>query len=144
MFISHDDVDHTGNLNVLMDLAPNATLLVNWFMATRMGASLEVSPTRQRWVGDGDSFDVGDRTLHAIRPPIFDSPTTRGLYDPTTGFYWTSDSFATPMLTPVRDVAEMDEEFCSCRPELRSQACSPDELPSQRPRLFLAGSSGRC
>ena len=111
VFISHDDVDHTGNLNMLMDLAPNATLLVNWFMATRMGASLEVSPTRQRWIGDGDSFHVGDRTLHAIRPPIFDSPTTRGLYDPTTGFYWTSDSFATPMLTPVRDVAEMDEEF---------------------------------
>jgi flavorubredoxin len=111
VFISHDDVDHTGNLNTLMELAPNATLLVDWFMVTRMGASLEVAPTRQRWIGDGDSFSAGDRALYAIRPPIFDSPTTRGLYDPTTGFYWSSDSFATPMLTPVRDVAEMDEEF---------------------------------
>ena len=63
VFISHDDVDHTGNLNMLMDVAPNATLLVNWFMATRMGASLEVSPTRQRWIGDGDSFSAGDRAL---------------------------------------------------------------------------------
>ena len=25
VFISHDDVDHTGNLNALMELAPNAT-----------------------------------------------------------------------------------------------------------------------
>jgi flavorubredoxin len=79
VFISHDDVDHTGNLNALMERAPNATLVINWFMTTRMGASLEVPPTRQRWVGDGEGLDVGDRVLQAVRPPIFDSPTTRGL-----------------------------------------------------------------
>ena len=42
VFISHDDVDHTGNLNALMEAAPNATLIINWFMTERMGASLEV------------------------------------------------------------------------------------------------------
>ena len=85
VFISHDDVDHTGNVNALMDACPNATLIVNWFMTERMGASLAVPPTRQRWIDDGGTFDVGDRTLVALRPPIFDSPTTRGLFDPTTG-----------------------------------------------------------
>jgi hypothetical protein len=78
VFISHDDVDHTGNVNALMDAAPNATLVVNWFMTKRMGATLEVPPTRQRWIGDGDVLDVGDRTLHAVRPPIFDSPRPAG------------------------------------------------------------------
>ena len=73
-----------------------------------MGESLEVPLTRQRWVGDGEGLDVGDRILRAIRPPVFDSPTTRGLYDPTTGVYWASDSFATPMLAPVRTVDEID------------------------------------
>ncbi len=68
-------------------------------------------PTRQRWIDDGDTFDVGDRTLVALRPPIFDSPTTRGLFDPSTGCYWASDSFATPMLSPNRDVAEIDADF---------------------------------
>jgi flavorubredoxin len=111
VFISHDDVDHTGNVNALMDAAPNATLVVNWFIAERMGRSLAVPPTRQRWVGDGERLDVGDRTLRAIRPPVFDSPTTRGLYDPTTGVYWTSDAFATPLLEPARDVSELDPEF---------------------------------
>jgi flavorubredoxin len=113
VFISHDDVDHTGNLNTLMDAAPNATLVINWFMTARMGASLAVPPTRQRWVGDGESLDVGDRTLRAVRPPIFDSPTTRGLFDPVTGVYWSSDSFATPMAVPVRTVAELDRGFWS-------------------------------
>jgi flavorubredoxin len=62
-------------------------------------------------VGDGEALDVGDRVLHAVRPPIFDSPTTRGLYDPTTGVYWSSDSFATPMPVPVRSIAELEQDF---------------------------------
>ena len=110
VFLSHDDVDHTGNVNALMAACPNATLVSNWFMVERMTASLEVPLTRQRWVDDRGSFDAGDRTLHAIRPPIFDSPTTRGLYDPTTGFYWASDSFATPMAVPVTDVADLEAD----------------------------------
>ena len=111
LFISHDDVDHTGNVNALMELAPNATLVVNWFMGERMGASLEVSPLRQRWIGDGEILDAGDRKLLAIRPPVFDSPTTRGLFDTTTGVYWASDSFATPMLHVARNVDEIDPGF---------------------------------
>jgi flavorubredoxin len=110
VFISHDDVDHTGNVNALLEHACNATLIVNWFMTERMGASLEIPPTRQRWVGDGEAIDVGDRVLRTVRPPIFDSPTTRGLYDPTTGVYWGSDAFAAPMPAPVADVADLDPE----------------------------------
>src|SRR5215217_4584579 len=68
VFISHDDIDHTGNLNVLMELWPNATLIINWFMTERMGGSLEVPPTRWRWIGDGETFSVGDRVLAAVRP----------------------------------------------------------------------------
>jgi flavorubredoxin len=111
LYISHDDVDHTGNVNELMRLAPNATLVINWFMAERMGASLQVSPLRQRWLGDGEILDVGDRKLMTIRPPVFDSPTTRGLFDTTTGVYWASDSFATPMLHVARNVDELDPGF---------------------------------
>jgi flavorubredoxin len=110
VFISHDDVDHTGNVNALMAAAPNPTLVINWFMAERMGASLDVAPTRWRWVGDGEAIDVGDRVLRTVRPPVFDSPTTRGLFDPTTGVYWASDSFAAPMPVPVRWASELDAD----------------------------------
>ncbi|QYG95076.1 MBL fold metallo-hydrolase [Iamia sp. SCSIO 61187] len=108
VFISHDDVDHTGNVNALMAAAPNATLVIDWFMQERMGASLDVAPSRWRWLRDGDALDVGDRTLHLVRPPIFDSPTTRGLFDPTTEVYWASDAFASPMATPVHRVADLE------------------------------------
>jgi flavorubredoxin len=108
VFISHDDVDHTGNVNALLDATPNATLVIDWFMQERMGASLAVPASRWRWVMDGDTFDVGDRTLQIVRPPVFDSGTTRGLFDPTTGVYWGSDSFASTMATPVTNVADLD------------------------------------
>jgi flavorubredoxin len=125
VFLSHDDVDHTGNVNALMDACPNATLVSNWFMVERMTASLAVPLTRQRWVDDGGSLDVGDRTLLAVRPPIFDSPTTRGLFDPSTGCYWSSDSFATPMLTPIATVDELDADFWSDGMHMFHQYVSP-------------------
>jgi flavorubredoxin len=125
VFISHDDIDHTGNLNELMARCPNATLVINWFMVQRMGESLTAPPSRWRWVGDGETLDVGDRILHAVRPPIFDSPTTRGLYDPTTGVYWASDAFATPMLTPIRDVAELDHDVWTAGIATFSRYVSP-------------------
>jgi LAO/AO transport system kinase len=40
VFISHDDVDHTGNLNALMEAAPNATVIINWFYTRSKGSIL--------------------------------------------------------------------------------------------------------
>lgn len=111
LFISHDDIDHTGNVTALMERATNATIVVNWFMVERMGPTLEVPLSRMRWVGDGESLAVGDRVLHAVRPPVFDAPTTRGLFDPTTGVYWASDSFAAPMTDLVVNASELDKGF---------------------------------
>lgn len=79
VFITHDDIDHTGNMAALMEAAPNATLIVDWFMV------------------EG-----------AVRPPVYDSPTTRGLFDPRTGVYWASDAFASPMATLATNAEQLD------------------------------------
>jgi hypothetical protein len=44
---------------------------------------------------------VGDRRLHAVLPPLFDAPTSRGLYDDSTGVLWAADSFACPTPGPL-------------------------------------------
>lgn len=49
--------------------------------------------------------------LPALRPPVYDSPTTRGLFDPTTGLYWSSDTFATPLPEPAAGTADLETEF---------------------------------
>jgi flavorubredoxin len=113
IFLSHDDVDHTGNLDEALTACPNATVVCNWAMVERHTNCFEFPLHRCRWVADGESFDVGDRTLHAIRPPVFDSPTTRGLYDPTTKVFWSVDTFATPLPDASMGIADLDPEFWS-------------------------------
>ena len=111
IFLSHDDVDHTGNLEQTMEACPNATLVCNWAMVERHTNCFDFPIERCRWVMDGESLDIGDRTLLALRPPVYDSPTTRGLFDPTTGLYWSSDTFATPLPDPAAAIADLDPEF---------------------------------
>jgi flavorubredoxin len=111
IFISHDDVDHTGNLDEALSACPNAQLVCNWAMVERHTNCFDFPHHRCRWVMDGESFEVGDRTLHALRPPVFDSPTTRGLFDPTTRVFWAVDTFATPLPDPHAGIADLDQEF---------------------------------
>ena len=111
IFLSHDDTDHTGNLELTLEMCPNATLVTSWFASERMMGEMPLPLDRQRWVGDGESFDAGDRRFVAVRPPTFDSPTTRGLYDTSTGVYWASDAFGTPVLGLVDHIDEVPAEM---------------------------------
>lgn len=107
VFLSHDDHDHSGNLTTVMDMCPGATLVTTQFTVERVGRAMELPLHRMRWVNSGESFDVGDRTLVAMRPPVFDSPVTRGLLDTKTGVYWAVDTFASPMFDHLVDIADM-------------------------------------
>jgi len=111
VFLSHDDVDHSGNLDEVMTACPNATLVCNWAMVERHTNCFDFPLDRCRWVMHDESFSVGDRTLYALRPPLYDSPTTRGLFDPTTGVYWAADTFATPLPDPKMAIPDLDPDF---------------------------------
>ncbi|RJQ84208.1 oxygen-binding di-iron domain-containing protein [Amycolatopsis panacis] len=116
VFLSHDDSDHTGNLAEVIEMCPNATLLCSWALVERFGNAYDFPLRRCRWVNDGDSVQAGDRTLVALRPPVYDSPATRGLLDTSTGVYWAADAFATPVpggpgTAPATDVAELDPQL---------------------------------
>ena len=68
IFLSHDDVDHAGNLDEILTACPNARLVCNWAMMERHTNCFGFPLERCQWVMDGESLDVGDRTLHAVRP----------------------------------------------------------------------------
>ncbi len=111
VYLSHDDVDHSGNLDEVMTACPNAQLVCTWAMIERHTNCFNFPLDRCRWVMDGETLDIGDRTLQLFRPPVYDSPTTRGIYDPTTRVYWGVDTFATPLPDHNLGVADLDEEF---------------------------------
>jgi flavorubredoxin len=107
VFVSHDDVDHIGNLEQVMEACPEATLVASWAITERHANALNFPLPQCRWLNDGEGFDAGDRRLRAVRPPVYDSPTTRGLFDERTGVYWAADCFAAPM--PAAPCARMSD-----------------------------------
>src|SRR4051812_1107490 len=111
IFLSHDDADHIGSLFDVLERCPQATLVTNWFSVERMAGDGLLPLDRLRLVNGGESFDAGDRTLAAVVPPNYDSPTTRGLYDPTTGVYWGGDAFATFVPGAVDNIDELEAGF---------------------------------
>lgn len=95
IFVTHLDTDHSGNLLEALDRCPNARAVTSPGESFRVIASLGIPAERLRIVDE--EFDVGDRVLRAVRPPVYDSPYTRGLLDPVTGVYYASDAFCAPM-----------------------------------------------
>jgi len=110
IFLSHDDRDHAGNLLAALEACPNATLVTNWFSVGRMAEEWMTPLDRCRFVNAGERFDVGDRTLTAVRPPVFDNPTTRGIFDDRTGVFWSVDTFALPISEPCEDCADIPDD----------------------------------
>ena len=97
IFVTHNDSDHSGNLVEVLERCPNARLITSRGESYRCWASFGIPFERMRMVDNGEEFDIGDRTLRAVRPPVYDSPYTRGVYDPTTRVYYASDAFCAPM-----------------------------------------------
>jgi flavorubredoxin len=101
IFLSHDDGDHTGGLADALAMCPTATLVTNFFATERLSLEWALPINRLRWLEPGDSFLAGDRRMRLVLPPIFDGPTTRGLFDERTGVLWSVDSFAAMTTGPV-------------------------------------------
>lgn len=110
VFLTHDDNDHAGNLEQLMEAAPNARLVCNWVACARMEDSWRIPMDRVLWVNPEQSFSAGDRQLSVIRPPIFDSPASLALYDKESETLFSADSFGSIIPQPAQEASDVPKE----------------------------------
>ncbi|UQX04394.1 MBL fold metallo-hydrolase [Streptomyces sp. RerS4] len=112
IWLTHPDRDHTGGLFALLDAAPAARVVTTYGGAGIMSTERPLPLDRVYLLNPGQSFAVGDRTLHAFRPPLFDNPCTVGFYDDRSRTCFSSDCFGGPQPTAEAatgpDVAELD------------------------------------
>jgi flavorubredoxin len=155
VFLSHDDHDHSGNLEAVLELCQNATLVTTHFTLERVSRAMELPMHRMRWINSGESFNAGDRTLVALRPPIFDSPVTRGLFDTKSGVYWAVDTFASGLPDHIVDVADWDHDVWAEMLLMFNRMISPwhtmldaakfnaviDDVAALRPSVVASGHS---
>jgi flavorubredoxin len=112
LFVSHCDNDHAGNMIEALERCANARLVISRGESYRTAACFGIPAERMLLVDHGQTFAAGDRVLAAIRPPVYDSPYSRGLFDPTTGVYYAADAFCAPMPEkPVDWAEEMPQAF---------------------------------
>ena len=107
IWLTHDDSDHTGSLQKIFESSPNVRLVTNSLAALRCSAAWPLPMDRVYWLNPGNKLNVGDRELTAIRPPIFDNPTTIGIFDNKTKAFFSADFFGAIVPARAHDVEEI-------------------------------------
>jgi flavorubredoxin len=110
VWLTHDDSDHTGNLPAVLELAPRAQLVTHAFSALRMAAQWPVPLDRVYAIAPGLSLDVGDRMLHASRPPTYDNPMSMALFDERTRNLFSVDAFGALLPEVVQSLDEVSAD----------------------------------
>ncbi len=109
VWLTHDDADHTGNIQKVLEAAPSARLVANSLAVLRMSTAWPVPMHRVYWLNSGDSIRVGDRKLTAVRPPLFDNPTTIGIYDNKSEAFFSADCFGALIPSPAQNAEDILE-----------------------------------
>ncbi len=116
--LTHPDRDHTGAVFDLLDASPHARLVTTFQSVGDLSAERPVPLDRVYLLNPGQSLQVGDRTLTAFRPPLYDSPATIGFYDDRSQTCFSSDCFGA--LLPSAELAGCSDVGDIPRDQLRS------------------------
>jgi flavorubredoxin len=109
IWLTHDDADHTGNLQRVLAEAPNARLVSFSLAVLRLSSAWPVPMDRVYWLNPQESISAGDRRLTALRPPLFDNPTTIGIYDDKSNAFFSADCFGAIIPSPVQSADDISE-----------------------------------
>ena len=92
IILNHTEPDHSGNLGALLELAPNATV-VGSGQALNYISEITDKKFKTLKVKDGDTIDLGNKTLKIIGAPNLHWPDTIYTYLVEDKLLFTCDSF---------------------------------------------------
>jgi len=125
LWLTHPDQDHVGSLRAILDLAPDLRL-VTTFLGYGILSLFETVPLdRVYLLNPGQELNVGDRTLTALKPPIFDNPATTGFFDGKSRTLFSSDCFGALLPAPAADAGAIEKATLRERMTLWATIDSP-------------------
>ena len=110
LFLTHPDPDHVGSLVRLLDRVPQLRLVTTFLGYGMLSLFAQIGLDRVYFLNPGESLDVGDRTLTALKPPTFDNPATTGLFDTRTRALFSSDSFGALLQAEYEDARDVTDD----------------------------------
>jgi flavorubredoxin len=109
IYVSHTDLDHIGNLEAVMALAPNAKVVLPGLGAAKMSLREGFDMSRLMPLDHGQRLDLGDRELVLLKPPTYDAPETTGFFDTRTRVLFSVDSFGALLDAPYEATEAIPE-----------------------------------
>ncbi len=129
IWLTHPDRDHTGSLFDLLAAAPRAKVITTFAGVGIMSTERPLPLDRVYLLNPGETFDLGDRTITAVRPPLFDNAATVGFFDNRSRAFFSSDCFGAPLssaeLAGAENILAVDRDELSQRQLLWTSVDSP-------------------
>jgi flavorubredoxin len=125
IWLTHTDQDHIGSLYRLLQEVRHLRVITSFLGMGKMGLFSPLPPDRVFLLNPGQSIDLGDRTLTAVKPPIYDAPETTGCYDNKNGVFFSSDCFGAVLASPAENAADIGAEELAERQALWATIDSP-------------------
>lgn len=109
IWLTHADMDHLGNYEAVLAEAPNARVVTSYIGMAKIGLH-GLPQDRVFLLNPGQSLDVGDRKLLAVKPPTYDAPETAGLYDSKSSTLISADCFGALLEKPFETAADIEQD----------------------------------
>jgi len=110
IWLSHTDFDHIGSLHQLLEENPKLRVITTFLGMGIMGLTAPLPMDRVHFVNPGETITVGNRTLTAVKPPVFDNPCTTAFYDHASDVFFSSDCFGALLQSVPQTAAEISAE----------------------------------
>lgn len=110
LWLTHTDFDHIGCLPQLLAENPRLKVITTFLGVGIMGLTTSPLPLdRVYLVNPGEKVTVGNRTLTAFKPPVFDNPCTTGFYDEKSAVLFSSDCFGAMLQSVPQNAADLSD-----------------------------------
>jgi flavorubredoxin len=110
IWLTHTDFDHIGALHQLLAEHPQLKVITTFLGVGIMSLSAPLPMDRVHLLNPGQKITIGDRTLTAVRPPVFDNPCTTGFFDDRSGAFFSSDCFGALLQAVPDSAADLSDE----------------------------------
>lgn len=110
LWLTHPDPDHVGALQEMLRRSPDMKVITTFLGLGIYSLFGEIPMDRVYFLNPGETLDIGDRSLTAVKPPTFDSPATTGLFDNKSRIFFSSDCFGAVLQEPADEAGAVDPE----------------------------------
>lgn len=113
--VDHAEQDHSGTLPLILEMFPSATVVTNEKCRDLLNRLLEVPSERVHVVKDGDTLDLGGKTLEFLITPWVHWPETMLTFEKEDGILFSCDLYGSHLATSELFVDDITTVYHSAK-----------------------------